>query len=139
MEKKRFLYLDILKVIAAIFVIYNHAHFYIQSDNDIINFVNLYLFTICKVAVPLFIMTTGVLFLKRETSYKEIFTKRIPRVFIALIIVSMCFSLYKGHNPFWVFLLVFQGDNLEYIPYWCWYIYMLIGLYIMTPFLQRLC
>ena len=85
--KKRMVYLDLLKVIAIFLVIYNHSHQYINDTNFLVKFLHYLTYDMCKVAVPLFIMTTGVIFLGRQTSYSEIFCKRIFRVLIPLLVV----------------------------------------------------
>lgn len=141
-KDKRILYLDILKVIAVAGVIFNHMYWFIPASNDFYITVRFLLFSIVKPAVPIFIMVTGALMLGRKSSYKEVFTKRIPRVVIAFLIASIIYCLYKGNNPISVFLRIFEGEvdgkNYDYIPYWGWYIYLLIALYIMTPFLQKM-
>lgn len=120
-KDKRILYLDILKVIAVAGVIFNHMYWFIPASNDFYITVRFLLFSIVKPAVPIFIMVTGALMLGRKSSYKEIFTKRIPRVVIAFLIASIIYCLYKGNNPISVFLRIFEGEvdgkNYDYIPY----------------------
>lgn len=77
MKIKRTLWLDILKIIACFLVIVNHAGGYVLGNNPskitiIFYCVN---FAICKIAVPIFIMVTGSLLLKKESSYNDITKK----------------------------------------------------------------
>lgn len=136
--KNRILYLDVLKILAILFVIYNHTHMYVMPFGNLGIFIRLTLFSICKVAVPLFIMTSGALLLNRKTSYKKVFTKRIVRVFIAYVISCIFFCIFYKKNPLKIIFYIWSGGNYNYIPYWGWYIYMLIGLYIVLPFLQKM-
>lgn len=92
---------------------------------------------IYKTAVPIFIMITGVLLLKRKNTYKDVF-KRIWRVFVPLFLLSLL--LYIKENTFTnfsfsLFLQHFLKDPIVQ-PYW--YLYMLISLYLMTPFIQKM-
>ena len=141
-KTERILYLDILKVVAVIGVIFSHLYWFIPATNDFYTTIRFFLFSIAKPAVPIFIMVTGALMLGRDISYKEIFTKRIPRVIIAFLMAAIIYTLYKGNNPISVFIRIFEGEvdgkNYDYIPYWGWYIYLLIALYIMTPFLHKM-
>lgn len=138
MKNKRVFYLDFLKVMSILFVIYNHTHMYVNPANNFFIFLRLFLFSICKIAVPIFIMVSGALLLGKKTDYKEIFTKRIFRVFVAYLIACVCFCLYNNKNPLKLIFYIWDGSNYNYIPYWGWYIYMLIGLYLVLPFLQKL-
>lgn len=143
MAKNRILYLDILKILAALFVIFNHYSFVINGESYLSKVLFTVLFTICKMAVPLFVMVSGALLLRKKTSYKEIFTKRIIRVFVPLVIVSMIYTFvyYDGlnfNNIFAFIVAIFTEYDIHYIPYWVWYLYMLMALYVMTPFLKKM-
>ncbi len=141
--KTRYLYLDLLKIMSAIFVVFNHYSYAIVTDSYVSKVAMTIMFVVCKVAVPIFIMTTGALILGKKTDYKEIFTKRIFRIAVPLIVVSAiyCFIFSDGLNISnignFVFSLFMQYD-VNYSPYWLWYLYTLIALYIMTPFLQKM-
>ena len=143
MTKKRFFYLDLLKILAALFVVFNHYSFIINPNSHFSKILLTVMFTICKIAVPIFVMVSGALLLGKKASYKDIFTKRIVRVFVPLVIISIIyvFSYYNGlnFNNFFSFIFaIFTEYDINYIPYWIWYLYMIIALYIMTPFLQKM-
>lgn len=138
MNSQRVIYLDILKILAILLVIFNHSHFYIYNTNGFIGAIHVILFDFCKIAVPLFVMASGALLLGRESSYKEIFCKRIWRVLVPLIFITMIYSLMYGDNVKEFFLALFMNYNDQYNPYWLWYLYMIMGLYILTPFLQKM-
>ena len=143
MVKKRILYLDALKILAALFVVFNHYCFVINPSSHFSKILFTVLFTTCKVAVPIFIMVSGALLLGKKTSYKDVFIKRIFRVFVPLVIISIIyvFFYYDGlnfNNIFSFIVAIFTEYDINYIPYWIWYLYMLMALYIMTPFLQKM-
>lgn len=143
MLKNRVIYLDLLKIFAAILVIFNHYSFVVEPNTYWSKIVFTVLFTFCKIAVPLFIMISGALLLGKKTSYKEFFLKRVVRIFVMLVAISIIYVYiqYDGlnFNNIGAFLLaLFVEYDVNYIPYWIWYLYMLMALYIMTPFLQKM-
>ena len=71
--KKEIIYLDILKIFACFMVIINHTNGLILENKTFAN-TTFYciMFSICKVAVPLFLMITGALILNRNYSYKKV-------------------------------------------------------------------
>lgn len=137
--RNRVLWLDILKIMACFCVIINHSLSYLFFNNSITNISVLYYainFSICKIGVPIFIMITGTLLLKKEITYKNIL-KRILKIFIILFIVSFCLSLEKSGIQFNIeqFFKQFLEEPII-IPYW--YLYMLIGLYVVIPFIKKM-
>lgn len=132
--KKRIFYLDLLKIVACFLVIVNHCigTIYDFSNSKFTNIFYCVNFSICKMAVPLFIMTTGALLLKKQDTYITTF-KRILRVLIPLLIMS--FILYFKDYGFTNFITSFMSKPIIY-PYW--YLYMLISLYLVTPLLQKM-
>lgn len=137
-KKSRIIYLDVLKVLAIFLVIYNHSHWYINDTTLLVKGLHYLTYIMCKIAVPLFIMTTGAIMLGRKTEYKEIFCKRIFRVLIPLLVILIINVLLYGGNIKGILLSLFVTYTIPEYPYWVWYLYMLIGLYMVTPFLQKM-
>ena len=92
-------------------------------------------------AVPCFVMVTGALLLDpaRDVTLEKIFKKYIFRVGGALILwglVFRCFDLLMNREPFGVLPLlkglanVFTGESWAHL----WYLYLLIGIYLLLPF-----
>ncbi len=138
MEKNRIIWLDILKIIACFLVIINHSGSYIFEYTTYNPFSVLFYsihFALCKMGVPIFLMTTGyLLLLNTETKYKNNL-KRVFRILIPLIIMS--FIAYISQNGFHIknFIVSFLND-----PIWIvfWYLYMLCGLYLILPFIRKM-
>ena len=137
MNKKRYLFFDVLHIVATVFVIYNHTHWYLNGSGKIFHLFHIAGFNICKIAVPIFIMITGFLMLNKETTYAEILKKRIPRIYIAMLITSVIGCLYYKKNIF-VFLVQSIFGAQTTVLYWLWYIYLLITLYLITPILKKM-
>lgn len=86
--------------------------------------------------VPVFVMISGALFLGRKQSVTKIFRKNIGRIITAYIFWSaaysvMSFVLYSSGLK-WAIKQFFLGY------YHMWFLFMIVGLYIVTPFLQRI-
>jgi surface polysaccharide O-acyltransferase-like enzyme len=98
--------------------------------------------TIGVIAVPLFLMLTGALLLqpeKRKESLRVFFKKRWSRVGLACLfwgIVYFVWDFVVQKLPF-SFGTILQGAlNGPYTQFW--YIYVLIGLYLLVPLLRAL-
>lgn len=137
-NKKEIIYLDILKIFACFMVIINHTNGFILEYKTFAN-TTFYciMFSICKVAVPLFLMITGALVLSKNYSYKKVL-KCIFRVFIPTFFLSFAFYIDDiGIHNINIFEFLKMILNKPYIqPYW--YIYALIGIYIVLPFIQKM-
>jgi len=131
--------LDVLTVIASFLVVLLHQA--AQTENHSI----IYLYQIIsEAAVPLFIMKSGALLLSgaKQTDYAYI-RKRIAK--IALIIVFwglfynlLCNALIDGISAviLWKSVLAVITADTAY-NYQFWYLYMLLGLYVMTPVIKK--
>ena len=91
-EKKRFTDIDVMKVFAVFFVIFNHTgdngfSLFIRYDPRTVPFVFfLFLSVFCKFAVPLFLMLSGALLLSKEKLELKYVLKRILKVVLVLIV-----------------------------------------------------
>lgn len=142
---EKFYNLDILKSIAVILVIVIHIvagdlGLYgkgISMENWMIANV---LDTVSRVCVPLFVMVSGYLLLRKDEPVGMFFKKRFIRIIPKFLIYSMIYYVFKvsflGHpypkNENFL-KLILEGK----IFYHLWYIYMILGIYLITPFLRR--
>lgn len=151
-------WVDLLRVIACFLVIFSHCcdPFVGQFDNDRASFLTGVLSgSLVRCCVPLFVMMTGVLLLPVRTNMGTFYRKRIGRVLIALVfwsvVLPLLYYVYLNyisatHNPaiapenftltatlhkLWTFVFNFTFDTTP-----LWYIYMLIGLYLIMPVLS---
>ncbi len=97
-----------------------------------------------RCAVPLFVMASGAIFLGRQEDFQCFYQKRLKRIAIPLVFWTIVYILFA------VLINNVSITNLAYFknlakalyngkPYYhLWYLYMLIGLYLAVPFLQRL-
>lgn len=96
--------------------------------------------SLARFSVPLFIMITGSLILKKECSIKKSI-RRVARIlFIILIssifylvVVSVILNNEKVNIKGWI-VSILQSDVQGHL----WYLYMLIGLYLISPIISSL-
>ena len=93
--------------------------------------------SIVRWAVPVFVMISGSLFLNPDKAipFKKIYTKYIFRILSALIFWSLLYALkdYYSTGNVKIFLRSFILSH-----YHLWFLYMVISLYMITPFLREL-
>ena len=141
MQSKRILYLEQLRALASILVVVIH----VASQNwsvvgvDSISWqiMNIY-DSLARVAVPIFVMISGAIFLSKNRSYKikDLFKKYIMHIFLVLIIWSFfyaSFYYFKNGETLEKFWTRFVGGH-----YHLWYLFMLIGLYLILPLLKKI-
>lgn len=137
-NKNEIIYLDILKIFACLMVIINHTNILMLENNTFEN-TTFYciMYSLCKVGVGIFLMTTGTLVLDKNYSYRKII-KCIIRVFVPAIILSFLF--YIENTTMHDINIIQFLKSILYEPYIepYWYIYALIGIYLVLPFIQKM-
>ena len=94
-------------------------------------------------AVPIFLMVTGALFLQKqkELSIRVCLTRYCRRIVLALFIFGVPFAMLRllvesdvrGFTMIPVaFRMVLSGESFDHL----WYIYMLLGVYLVLPFIK---
>lgn len=145
--KKRIEYCDALRFIAIIFVILIHilADFKLSylDTNKYASYIILSFFdSITRLAVPIFFMLTGVFMLgsKKEEKYSEFLKKRVSKLVIPFFLLSILYYVYFGLKN-GTGLSAFQFFNAftsNQIVYHFWFMYQIILIYLLIPFLRKL-
>ncbi len=92
--------------------------------------------------VPVFVMISGRFFLDetRALSVKQLFSKYIRRLIVAFLVWSAVYQIYYClyYHALGLPYLNIKGILTEWLlgPYHLWYLYMLAGLYLITPLLR---
>ena len=159
--QKRIIWLDVLRLVALLMVIAGHSvdmYNATPQDDPMNGFWGAFIGSLMRPSVPLFAMMTGLLLLPVRESAGDFYRRRIPRVLVPMVIWSAIYDLVPwltgvlGMDLSVVSILYpFEfspsqdfGDalhNIAMIPFafngyttHMWYIYMLIGLYLIMPF-----
>lgn len=145
---KHYYYIDTLKVLACIAVIFLHTSAGLIYSFKIIDhswwwYANI-VDSITRFGVPIFLLVSGLLILdpQKEESLSEYFRKRIKKVIIPFIAWSFIYILWKSKmilisNPFVIswkleIINILQGQNYYHLGF----LYYLIGFYLAAPILR---
>lgn len=132
--------LDVIKTVAIITVLMTHisASFVILFPVSSPEFIwgNI-IDSISRIGVPLFVMVSGALFLNEDRPFdtKSFFKKHLTIMVVLLVVWSFVYGLlYHTVSGVNVFDYIFNFSGTLY-PH-LWYMYMIIGLYLITPVLR---
>ncbi|KNF08332.1 hypothetical protein CLPU_8c00970 [Gottschalkia purinilytica] len=135
------LYYDFLRTFACFLVIVNHtvSFIFLSTKPSPTWYLSITYFFVSKAAVPIFVMLSGALLLRKDYTYKQLFSKKILRIILTIIVFSFTYQFIFVENFNLFNPIVFLGKIIKEpvtIPYW--YLYMLLGLYIMTPMIRKM-
>lgn len=142
---KRDYSLDFLRVVACILVIVIHvANVYCRAYANIeqINYIGAVIFNaIARISVPVFFMISGALLIKDTNFDMKKYLKRIWRLVFALIVWNL---IYFFFNRFYLgntgnFMDALIESFFEPTKRHLWFMYAIIGIYIVLPFIQSMC
>lgn len=143
MTAKRHTGYDILRFVSICMVVVIHANVSFLGENQgSASWIAVMLITaLCTLSVPLFFMLSGALLLQKEeaVSLKELYTKRIPKQAVPFILWSIIYvaaRIVMGKIDF--SLHAFVSLLWEPAYYQFWFMYTLLGIYLLLPILQIL-
>ncbi|MBQ1298473.1 acyltransferase family protein [Candidatus Saccharibacteria bacterium] len=138
---KRILYFDTLRIIAMISVIFVHVsaqNWYavdiFSRDWTVFNFFD----SLSRFGVPIFVMISGALFLRKDQPIEKIYKKNILRLVVIFFAWSLIYVLYQFFVQKDVTSPSIFISRLLKGPYHLWFLFMIIGLYMITPFLRKI-
>lgn len=137
------IYLEILRLICIFFVLFNHISpegylAFIGEENAVLYFIYMFFSVLCKVAVPIFFMISGALLLGKDEPISVLFKKRILRMLVVLILISIPYYLWlSGDSPKSVGGF-FRTIYTDVASTGLWYLYLYIGFLIMLPFIRAM-
>lgn len=118
--------IDIIRILAFIFIVLLHTVNTQYGEN-----IWILLYGIISIGVNLFIMISGYLLLDKSEKMSIFFKKRIKGILPLFIFFNI---VYIFANK----IKIIQGSQgKEIVAPHFWYIYMILGLYFITPWLQK--
>ena len=148
LQLNRFNNYDVLRIISTIAVIFIHVnwHFFsgrAKAPSLYTNFlVESIINIITRFSIPCFVMISGAFNLSKEANenFSFFYKKSIWKLFLPValaIVMFLCFDIFKaiafGYNIYYSIKGIFIGGY-----YNLWFMYMLAGLYLLTPFIVKL-
>ncbi len=136
----RTVFLDLLRVVATFAVIIIHvcADYWLSGQVNSFEWLTLTAYeTLSRWSVPIFVMISGALFLNpnKEISIRQIFFKKILRLVTAYLFWSFAHALIENNFTSDISVLLVSTING---PGHLWFIPMIIGLYMIVPFLKTI-
>lgn len=147
MNRQRMIYADILKIVAIIAIIILHSSGPLLYKFNSIKLSWWWIGNIIDSAtrwgVPIFIMVSGMLLLdpKKDESIREFLSKRFNRVLIPFIFWGVGYTILSYYKLIIEFqplpiLNIIEKLLTGQVFYHLWFIYMILGLYIVTPIIR---
>lgn len=134
-------YLDILRILAAFLVIFNHTDGYVlfQYAKSLPKFIPYTMLSIITTTdIPLFFMITGAVLLAKEEPLSVVLKKRVLR--FSLLIISASTLMYLLVTPFreftlhgWLASCLNRSIEGSY-----WYLYTHLAFLIMLPYIRKI-
>lgn len=141
-EMKRASGIDLIKSMAIFFVVCVHFFLNTKYYTTPVDGLNMYVQTAVRwvfvICVPLFILSTG--YLNHDKTAGKSYYFKLARIIIPYLVISiLCLIVreYKNPNQFSLKNDIFSVFNFTADPY-AWYVNMIIGLYLIAPFLNIL-
>ncbi|MCH5178489.1 MAG: acyltransferase [Prevotellaceae bacterium] len=140
----RYFAMDLLRVFACFLVIHQHCaemfygatgHTEVGDDTFFIG-INTSFGRIC---VPLFVMVSGYFLLPMKDCATQFFKKRLTRILIPFVVwylVYSVFNMFRNNGTVLDATCDFLGILVNFHEVWgghMWFVYMLVGLYLITP------
>ena len=148
MTKKRIIYFDYLRFFAAFIIIVLHISAGGLGCYDLNSFE--YSITnigdaVSRWGVPVFVMISGALFLDKRPNLKDIFKKHVLKIIIVIIFWAVAYNLFYYIQTVFLthkinrdFFKIFSIKTLLNGQTHFWFLYMILGLYLIVPFLCKL-
>lgn len=145
--KNRIVYADLLRIIASFAVIVLHVSTAKWYDSPTKEY-NWQIFNIydslVRWSVPVFVMLSGIFFLNpnKEVDLNKIIHKYILRIVFAIIFWGIFYQFSEifgkfilSHQPITMKKVLVAFATIPFGPAWyhLWYLYMLVGLYLLIP------
>ncbi len=144
MPKARKTYLDFIRILAVLCVVMLHVcgGYLAEYEPSTVEYVFANLFnSISRLGVPLFVMVSGALFLDED---KGVSLRYLAKKIISIVVLFYIWSAFYA-VAYDVIIAIQQGNQVDFVQllsnfilghYHMWFLFMIIGLYLITPFLR---
>jgi len=137
-------YLNRIRVFAIMMIVLLHVAAPVRDQWHVMATANWFISAILdsfgRAGVPLFIMISGALLLPKKEEWETFYKKRFSRILLPMFFWSFVFALLwqwqlgESKSIIQLILKIFAGPTYYHL----WYFYMLLGIYIVTPFIRIL-
>lgn len=128
---KRDYSLDLLRIFCCYCIIVLHVSGHLVQDSNFWCFIQ----GIVRPALWCFMSLSGYFILSKPiTNWKTFYFRHFTNLVIPLVIYTFIYQLYNSHGQSISILEIISGDSIGHL----WFIYTLLSLYILAPFLQTM-
>lgn len=142
---KRQLYLDVLRIIAILCVLFNHSgesgYFIFTLTNKLpLQIISITVSSLSKMGVPLFFMVSGALLLKKEESLKTLYIKRVLRYIILIFVYCGLYYCYQCNlnGTAFDFKEMIRQTTTGQSQTSYWFLYSYLGFLVSLPLLRKI-
>lgn len=136
-------YIECLRIIAVILVIYNHTRevgftLYQYTSDAFSYYFSIFMIPVCKTAVPIFLMISGANLLGKTEDYRQLFHRIIKYSAILLFWGTLQYFRYARTGKTDISIRswwsnIYSSPKLETY----WYLYLYLGFLLMLPLLRK--
>ncbi len=145
-EKKRLVYMDVIRILAVCGVIYIHTgdmgySLYATTESIVLKFIYYLFAVISEISVPLFFMVSGALLLGKEERFEDILKKRCLRIVMVLLVASLCqyaYNVWVGKVDAMTLAGYLKGILNNGFTESLWFLYSYLMYLLILPFLRML-
>lgn len=146
MKQQRNASLDLIRLVAILLVIMQHAWSGLGLDEPIVGDFRFIYHAIVIMGVPLFFMLSGALLLSTpHISLKNFLSRRFKRLLIPYLLWATLVYIISAMMQKYPDIQTPTDILHNYLPYLLsgkinasyWYVFVLIGIYLLVPFMQR--
>ena len=148
-QNKYIVWLDNAKILSIFAVVIGHVTSTLMAINEIgsTNWWYGHVFrSMINWCVPVFVMVSGALLLdpKKKEDYATFYKKRFSKIFIPLVFWTVIYTLLVLKTGYYGdYIIPTTHELIRHLltgtPYYhMWFLYMIIGLYLFTPFFRKI-
>lgn len=138
---------DVIRVISCLFIILIHttSFFFLFDKSSLLWWCGDIIQNIVRVGLPMFVVLSGALILNgRDEKISHFYSKRLIKIIIPFVIYNFIYIVFNVNyatgnfnirNMVSYLKIIIEGNTYEHF----WYIYMILGVYLCTPFLKKMC
>ena len=148
LRKRKPIY-DVIRVISCLCIIAIHCTDALIEEKtyDYVWYIGNVIQSIVRIALPMFVLLSGALLLnsKKEEPLGGFYMKRLLKICLPLYIYSLIYLFIFKYNynlEFFMplnFLKAVKTITEGNVFFHLWFAYMIIGIYLCTPFLKKMC
>lgn len=133
-----------MRVIAVFFVVFTHTgndgffSFVNYPSSSILYWLCMFISIFTKFAVPLFLAISGALILSKPAEQNNKWVKKIWRMVVVLIGISLGYYFYYRHYNYISIIDFFKRLYTQPVPPHLWFLYLYLAFLISIPFLRVL-